>query len=224
MKTVRLLASFFHGCRQLKKRKMKKVLVLAIGVLLAGAANAQTFGIKGGANFANIIKTGDEEFNTEIKTGFNAGIFADIPIVSSLSFAPELMFSQKGYKTSGTSLLFGPNEYSVTTNFIDLPILAKINATDKFSIVLGPQVSFLTSTTEKFTQGSDSYKNTIREENDNLRKSLFGGVGGINIGLTDALSLQGRYAIDFQKNNGNGTSETPLYKNQVFQASLAIKL
>lgn len=203
---------------------MKKAFILAISVLLAGAANAQTFGIKGGANFANIIKTGDEDFNTELKTGVNAGIFMEIPVVSSFSIAPELMFSQKGYKTSGTSLLFGPNEYSVTTNFIELPILAKINATNKFSIVLGPQVSFLTSTTEKFTQGSDTYKNTIREENDNLKKSLFGGVGGVNIGLTESLSLHGRYAIDFQKNNENGTSETPLYKNQVFQASLAIKL
>ncbi|MES3019445.1 MAG: porin family protein [Bacteroidota bacterium] len=203
---------------------MKKAFILAIGVFLAGSASAQTFGIKGGANFANIIKTGDEDFNTELKTGFNAGIFVEIPIVSSFSVAPELMFSQKGYKTSGSSLLFGPNEYTVTTNFIELPILAKINATNKLSIVLGPQVSFLTSTTEKFTQGSDSYKNTIREENDNLKKSLFGGVGGLNIGLTESLSLHGRYAIDFQKNNENGTSETPLYKNQVFQASLAIKL
>jgi hypothetical protein len=203
---------------------MKKVFILAISVLLAGAADAQTFGIKGGVNFANIIKTGDENFNTELKPGFNAGIFVEIPIVSSFSFAPELMFSQKGYKTSGSSLLFGPNEYSVTTNFIELPILAKINATNKFSIVLGPQVSFLTATTEKFAQGSDTYKNTIREENDNLKKSLFGGVGGVNIGLNEALSLHGRYAIDFQKNNENGTSETPMYKNQVFQASLAIKL
>jgi hypothetical protein len=203
---------------------MKKAIILAIAVFIAGAANAQQFGIKGGANFANIIKTGDENFNTELKTGFNAGIFVEIPIVSVLSIAPELMFSQKGYKTSGTSLLFGANEYSVTTNFIEVPILAKFNATNKFSIVVGPQVSFLTATTEKFTQGSDTYKNTIREENDNLKKSLFGGVGGINIGLSESLSLHGRYAIDFQKNNENGTSETPLYKNQVFQASLAIKL
>ena len=97
---------------------MKKVLILTISVLFAGAVNAQTFGVKGGANFSNIIKTGDENFNTEYKTGFNAGLFAEIPVVKSLSFAPELMFSQKGYKTSGTSLLGGPNEYSVTTNFI----------------------------------------------------------------------------------------------------------
>lgn len=203
---------------------MKRIIVLAIGVLFAGAVNAQSFGVKGGVNFSNIIKTGDENFNTEFKTGFNAGLFAEIPIISSLSFAPELMFSQKGYKTTGTSLLGGPNEYSVTTNFIELPILAKINASDKFSIVAGPQVSFLTSTTETFKQGSDSYQNKIREENDRLKKSLFGGVVGVGFGLTDKLSLHGRYALDFQKNNENGTNETPIYKNQVYQVSLGIKL
>lgn len=203
---------------------MKKVIIVAICVLFAGTASAQKFGVKGGVNFSNIIKTNDENFNTEFKPGINAGIFLEIPIVSSLAFAPELMFSQKGYKTSGTSLLGGANEYSVTTNFIELPVLAKINASDKFNIVLGPQVSFLTSTKETFKQGSDSYQNTIREENDNLKKSLFGGVVGLGINLTEKMSLNGRYALDFQKNNENGTTETPRYKNQVYQVSLGFKL
>ncbi len=202
---------------------MKKVIILAIGVLFAGAVNAQTVGVKGGVNLSNIIKSGDENFNTEFKTGFNAGLFAEIPIVSGFSFAPELMFSQKGYKTSGTSLLGGPNEYSVTTNFVDLPILAKIQASDKFNIVLGPQVSFLTSTKETFKQGSESYQNTIREENDRLKKSIFGGVVGAGIDVSEKVSLQGRYSIDLQKNNGDGSNETPVYKNQVFQVSLGFK-
>jgi hypothetical protein len=202
---------------------MKKVLVLAISVLLAGAAEAQTFGIKGGVNFSNIIKTNDRNFSTEFKPGLNAGVFVDIPVVERLAFSPELMFSQKGYKTTGTSLLGVANEYSVTTNFIEIPILAKISAADKFSIYVGPQVSFLASTKEKFTRGDASYQNTIRNENDNLKKSLVGGVLGLGLGLTDQLSLQGRYAIDFQKNNENGSSETPIYKNQVIQTSLAYR-
>jgi hypothetical protein len=32
-----------------------------------------------------------------------------------------------------------------------------------------------------------------------------------------------RYALDFQKNNENGTSQTPEYKNQVFQLGLGVK-
>lgn len=203
---------------------MKKVLILSIGVLFAGAAGAQTIGIKGGVNFSNIIKTNDRDFSTEFKPGLNAGLFVDVPIVKGLAFSPELMFSQKGYKTTGTGLLGGANEYSVTTNFIEIPILAKISPTDKFSIYAGPQVSFLVSTKEKFTQGSTSYQNTIRAENDNLKKSLAGGVVGFGADLSSQVSLQARYALDFQKNNEDGTSETPMYKNQVIQAGLAYRL
>lgn len=212
---------------------MKKVFIFAIGLLVAGVANAQTssskksggpqFGLKAGGNFSNIIKTGDDNFKTEFKPGFNAGLFIEIPIVDRLSFAPELMYSQKGYKTTGSSVLGGDYDYSVTTNFIEVPILAKIQAAPNFSIVLGPQVSFLSSTTESFKQGSQTYQNTVKANNDNLKKSIAGGVVGIGIDITPKVSLNGRYALDFQKNNENGTSETPLYKNQVIQASLGFK-
>ncbi len=203
---------------------MKKLIIAAVCVLFAGAANAQKIGVKGGVNFSNIIKTGDRDFNTDFKTGINAGLVLEVPIVKTFSFAPELMFSQKGYKTSGNSLIGGPNEYSVTTNFIEVPIIAKFHASDRFSIMLGPQVSFLTSTTEKFTQGSSSYQNTIREENDRLKKSLAGGIAGFGIVLSKQLDFHARYALDFQKNNEDGSSETPLYKNQLAQFGLVFKL
>lgn len=207
----------------IKIKAMKKLIIAAVCVLFAGAASAQKIGIKGGLNLSNIIKTGDNNFSTEFKPGINAGLVLEVPIVKTFSFAPELMFSQKGYKTSGSSLIGGPYDYSVTTNFIDIPILAKFNATDKFSIVLGPQVSFLTSTTEKFTQGSTSYQNTIREENDRLKKSIAGGVAGFGVVLSNQLDFHARYALDFQKTNEDGTRETPLYKNQVVQFGLAFK-
>lgn len=203
---------------------MKKILLGALTLLIASSVNAQTFGVKAGANFANIIKTGDTDFKTEFVTGGHAGLFLDIRLIGGLSLSPELMFSQKGYKTSGTSILGGPNEYSVTSNFVEIPVLAKLKASDRFNLVVGPQISFLVSTTEKFTQGSDSYQNTIREENENLKKNLFGGVAGIGLGISKKLSLEGRYAIDFQKNNEDGTTEVPAYKNQVYQLGVAIKL
>ncbi|MEO8795466.1 MAG: porin family protein [Daejeonella sp.] len=210
---------------------MKKILIIAIGLFTAGAANAQTssnpdavkFGIKAGGNYSNIIKTGDDNFKTEYKPGFHAGLTMEIPIVSSLAFAPEIVYSQKGYKHTGNDLLGNPTEYSVTTNFIDIPILAKIKAGNNFNVVVGPQVSFLASTTEKFTSGEQSYQNTVKEQNDNLKKSLVGGVVGFGYDFSQIISLNGRYALDLQKNNENGTSETPVYKNQVFQLGLGFK-
>jgi Outer membrane protein beta-barrel domain len=208
---------------------MKKVFMFAIGVLVAGATKAQTsgskdiqFGVKAGVNFSNVIKTRDDNFKTTFKPGFNAGVFVEVPIIDRLSFAPEVVFSQKGYKSTST-FLGTDYEYSVTTNFIEVPILAKINATDAFSVFLGPQVSFLASTATKFTKGDDSYQNLVKETNKNLKKSLFGGVVGVGFDVTPQVNINARYALDFQKNNENGTSETPVYKNQVFQLSLGYR-
>lgn len=214
---------------------MKKVFILAISLITVGIANAQTtttsskasagavkFGIKAGGNFSNIVKTGDDNFKTEFKPGFHAGIFVDIPVVDRLSFAPELVYSQKGFKTTTTGLIGGTREYTTTTNFVDIPILAKINATPTFHITLGPQVSFLTSTKTKFETANSSYEQTVKADNENLKKSLVGGVIGLGFDITNKVSINGRYALDLQKNNENGTSETPQYRNQVIQAGLAI--
>lgn len=208
---------------------MKKIMICVLGLLSAGFAQAQTggglkFGIKGGANISNMIASdADEDFNTDYKAGFHAGIFTNIPLAGGLSFAPELLFSQKGYKTDGNSLIGGPYEYSVTTNFVELPILLNINAGSNFNVHLGPQVSFLTSTTESFQEGSNEYRNTVEEDNDNLRKSLVGGVIGVGFNLGPKLDLHGRYALDLQKNE-NGSSTTPRYRNQVFQVGLGLAL
>lgn len=208
---------------------MKKVLICALSLLVAGVANAQTgggvkLGIKGGVDVSNMIPSDeDENFDTEFKTGFHAGIFTNIPLAGGLSFAPELLYSQKGYKTSGSTLIGGPYEFSVTTNFIEVPVLLNIRAADNFNIHLGPQVSFLTSTTESFEQGANEYRSTVEEENDNLKKSLVGGVVGVGFNVGPKLGIHGRYALDLQKNE-NGTSTTPRYRNQVFQVGLGITL
>lgn len=207
---------------------MKKFFICAIGLLVAGVANAQTggvkFGVKGGANFSNVISNDkSEDFNTDFKTGLHAGIFADIPLGSRLAFAPELVYSQKGYKTTGSRLIGGPYEYTVTTNFVELPLLLNINASS-LNIHVGPQVSFLTSTTESFKQGESQYGTTVKNDNNNLKKNLIGGVVGVGFNISSKTSLYGRYAIDLQQNNENGTSQTPRYKNQVFQVGLGLYL
>jgi hypothetical protein len=203
-------------------QNMKRILILSFVLISAVAVNAQTLGGRVGVNFSNIIKTGDDNFETEFKPGLHAGLTLDIPVIDRLSFAPEIMYSQKGYKTSGTSLLGGANEYTVTTNFIEVPILLKIRAASGFNLHLGPQVSFLTSTTQSFKTGSDEYRNKIDEENDNLKKNIIGGVIGAGFNFGTKTSLVARYALDFQKNNEDGSSETPLYKNQVIQLGLGI--
>ncbi|ATP58205.1 hypothetical protein CPT03_17895 [Pedobacter ginsengisoli] len=203
---------------------MKKLIVLAIGLFVATAANAQSpirLGIKGGLNLPNIIKgDGNNDFKTKVNPGFNAGITLDINLIKGLAFTPELLYSTKGYKAEAP---FG--EFTQTTHFIDIPILASINVGGTgLNLVVGPQVSFLTSTKNKFENGFGSTEETIIEDkSDRFKKSLVGGVIGFRYDVTDKVDLHGRYALDFQKNNENGSKETPEFKNQVFSVGLGLK-
>jgi hypothetical protein len=203
---------------------MKK-LILTLSVLVAGfGAGAQSIGLKGGLNVSNVIRTGDNDFSTDYKSGFHAGIFVDVPLVDRLSLSPELVYSQKGYKTVSNGGLFGDSEFSVTSNFVEVPILLKVQAAKAFSIHLGPQFSFLTSTVTEFERGDQVVRDRVEEDNDNLRKNLLGGVLGLGFDVGSKVSVNARYGLDLQKNNGDGDPEVPQYRNQVFQVGLHVKL
>ncbi|EHQ26661.1 porin family protein [Mucilaginibacter paludis] len=200
---------------------MKKIIFLVASLFIAGAVNAQVkLGIKGGLDVSNIIKTNDDNFSTSYKAGFNAGVTVEIPIVSPLSIAPEIVFAQKGYKAK-TSI----GDFTQTTNFIDIPILAKVKLAEGLNVVIGPQVSFLTSTTNTYTNGfSTTIQKQYNDDSDNFRKNLIAGVVGLSFDLSKSVDFHARYALDLQKNNENGTSQTPQYRNQVFQFGLGFKI
>ncbi|MGY0039277.1 porin family protein [Pedobacter sp. NJ-S-72] len=202
---------------------MKKILILAIGLFVATAASAQDrikFGVKAGVNLSDIIKgDGNNNFDTKVKTGFNAGVTVEIPLIAGLAFTPEVLYSQKGYKLTSSI-----GEFRQTTSFIDVPILASFRLGSSFNIVAGPQVSFLLSTKNKFINGYGSVEQTnVENDSDRFKKSLVGGVIGFRYDVNDKFDIHGRYALDFQKNNENGTSNTPEYRNQVFSLGVGVK-
>lgn len=203
---------------------MKKIFILAIGLFMAStAANAQgiKFGIKGGLNISDIIKDdGNNNFETKTKPGFNAGVTLEIPLIAGLAFTPEVLYAQKGYKLTYS----GGTEFTQTTNFIDVPILASFKLGSSFNIVAGPQVSFLLSTKNKFETGFGTVEETrVEDDSDRFKKSLVGGVIGFRYDVNQKFDIHGRYALDFQKNNENGTTSTPEYRNQVFSVGVGIK-
>ncbi|WP_285060510.1 porin family protein [Pedobacter ginsengisoli] len=203
---------------------MKKLIILAMGLFLAGAVQAQSpirLGVKAGLNLPDIIKgDGNNDFDTKLNPGFNAGITLDINLIKGLAFTPELLYATKGYKATAP---FG--EFTQTTHFIDLPLLASLNlGGSKLNLVVGPQVSFLLSTKNKYESGFGTVEQEIIEDkSDRFKKSLVGGLIGFRYDVTDKVDIHGRYALDFQKNNEDGSKETPEYRNQVFSVGLGIK-
>lgn len=205
---------------------MKKIFILAVGLFIAGAANAQStdkpikLGVKAGVNYSNIIKDdGNNNFKSDYLVGYHAGITLDIKLLENLAFTPEALYSTKGYKLTNAI-----GEFTQTTHFIDLPILASIRLGGGLNLVAGPQVSFLLSTDNKFETGFGStYQKIVEDDADRFKKSLVGGLIGFRYDFSNKVGINGRYALDFQKNNENGSSQTPEFKNQVFQLGLGLK-
>ena len=207
---------------------MKTILILAAGLFIAGnsiTAQSSTearFGLRAGANISTISKSDDPDFSTGSKAGLNAAAFLELPLSPAISFQPELQFSQKGFKANGT-FLSNPYEYKQTTNFIEVPLLLKLNPSKHFGILVGPQYSFLASTSTKFSISNSSYESLVKNDNDNLRKNILGGVLGVEA-AADNMIIGLRYALDFQSNNGDGTSNTPRYKNNVASLYIGFRL
>lgn len=203
---------------------MKKILILAAGLFVAGAVHAQSpirFGVKAGLNLPNIIKdNGNNDFNTKINPGFNAGVTVDINLIEGLAFTPEALYSTKGYKSKSAA-----GEFTQTTSFVDIPLLASIKLGGSgLNLVAGPQVSFLMSTKNKFESGfGTAEQKIVEDDSDRFKKSLVGGVIGFRYDINSNIDLHGRYALDFQKNNENGSKQTPEYKNQVFSVGFGYK-
>ena len=129
--------------------------------------------------------------------------------------------SQKGYRANGSTGLID-YDYRRTLNFLDIPLLVRINLSKELGIVGGPQYSYLLATKTSFKSGSAGYMQTVNNDNDNISKNIFGGVFGLDISLNHNFFFYGRYTIDFKNNNGDGTSSTPAYKNQVFQGGIGV--
>ena len=217
--------------KTLRNLSIALLFISLSGVVAAQEKPADTYGrhaearigLIGGLNIATLVKSNDPGFSSMPLYGFNAGGLLQLPIGDLIALQPEVLFSQKGYHAKGNDGLTA-YDYRRRLNCLDIPLLLRINLGKQLGIVGGPQYSYLLSTKTVFSSASATYMQNIKNENDNIRKNTFGGVLGIDINAGDNVFLYGRYTIDFKSNNGDGTSSTPAYKNQVFQVGIGILL
>lgn len=209
---------------------MKKTLLILIVsvVLLANVGNAQDsrlkpqFGPKVGLNISNVYDTEGENFDADPKLGLAAGVFVSLPIGPLVGFHPEILFSQKGFKASG-SMLGSDYTFTRTLNYIDIPLLIAYKPSEMFTIVIGPQYSYLISSKDEFTSSILDIEIEHEFENDNLRKNTFCLTSGFDINISRVV-IGARVGLDLLKNNEDGSSETPRYKNVWYQATIGFRI
>lgn len=209
---------------------MKKSFIFASILTLTFSAqvNAQdspretlAFGVKAGLNYSNVYDEEGQDFEADSKIGFAGGAFIGIPLGKMIGFQPEVMLSQKGFQGSGT-MFFTPYSFSKTTTWLEIPLQLQIKPSDFITILAGPQFSYLLHEKNVYTFGDSSSEQEQEFENDDIRKNMLGFVAGLDVSVSHFV-VSGRVSWDLQKNNGDGSSYTPRYKNQLVQLTLGYK-
>jgi Outer membrane protein beta-barrel domain len=211
---------------------MKKIILMLVVITgISATTNAQNekkdnasdfhFGIKAGLNVSNVYDTKGEDFVAKAKAGVAIGAFAQIPLGSIIGIQPEILYSQKGFKGTG-KILGSPYSYTRTTNYLDIPILLAIKPVEMLTLVVGLQYAFLLS--EKNVFENTLYTNVQEQQfnNDNIRKNTLCFLGGVDVNF-DKLVISARAGWDVQNNTGDGTNNTPRYKNVWYQATIGYR-
>lgn len=212
---------------------MKKVILMIAFVTIAVTnSNAQStnptdnrdvvsFGFKAGANYSNVYDEQGNDFVADSKFGLAAGAFVAIPFGKFIGIQPEILFSQKGFKSTGTYL---GSTYSMTrtTDFIDVPLLFAVKPIDQVTLLFGPQFSYLLKQKDEFTGGTISSTQQQEFDNDDITKNIMALTGGVDFNV-DSLVFGMRAGWDIKTNEGDGNSSTPRYKNMWYQATVGYR-
>ncbi len=173
---------------------MKKQIFIAILFLVSiYSSDAQVirFGIKAGPNFSS-FSGGVDGIDYSSRTSFHAGVVAEVK-VGNIGIQPELLYSSQGADVDG----FG----DFNLDYVSVPVLAKFYLlTDKLSLDVGPQFSFLIDEAEEAVN-SKSFDLAL--------------AGGATLNITNSIFAQARYTIGLTE-----ASEDAEVKNAVFQLSV----
>lgn len=182
---------------------MKIEIKLLAAIALFGLSNsiqAQTdsstspqFGIKGGVNFSNIYNEDVDDNN--MLTSFNAGVFAVLPISELIAIQPEVLYSRKGAELTYNNV-FAKGKTKFNLNYIEVPVLLRVNLTKNLNIHAGPYIGFLIDANAK--NESNGNTSTYNFDNDNFNKIDAGLSAGIGLDF-DVFGFGARYNYGMTK-------------------------
>jgi len=162
--------------------KISVVFLLVLG--FTTTSNAQVneatpqFGVKGGANFSNLYT--DDVDDNNVLTSFNAGVYATFPITDFVAIQPEVLYSRKGAELVYDNA-FASGTAKFKLNYIEVPVLLKVNLAKNLSVHAGPYFAYLVDAqvTNESEGGSLDFENTYN--NDDFNKFDAGLAAGIGL-------------------------------------------
>ncbi|WP_166919306.1 porin family protein [Flavobacterium poyangense] len=198
-------------------------LTASFGIIRAQSGNVtEEFGIKGGFNMSNLYSNDANDEN--ILYGFNAGLYATLPISDFIAIQPEILFTTKGSKQEYNNFL-GSGNTKFRLNYIEVPLLVRVNITKNFNIHAGGYASYLVSS--KVT-GEGNFNFTQDIDTDDLNKFDAGLSAGVGVDFNPiSIGLRYNYGLTTigKERTVAGTTYTfPDAKNSNLSLYLSYKL
>lgn len=156
-----------------------KFTILIIGLTFTTASFAQDakFGLKGGFNFSNLYTKDVDDEN--LLVGFNGGLFLELPITKQIALMPELLYTTKGAEVKYDNSFFsGAGKFRL--NYIEIPVLLKVNLTENFNLHFGPYAAFLVDSkiTNEDANGTINFEQAVNKDDlNNFDYGLAAGLG-----------------------------------------------
>jgi hypothetical protein len=179
------------------------------------AAADVRFGIKGGANVANVNGDfGTNVSNWKSRVGFCGGIFIELNFGRLLTIQPEALYTMKGAQaTVEEGALSGTGK--LRFDYIEIPILLKVRiptgSVHPF-VFAGPAVGFDLKSTFQDITGTST---------DVAKKVDWSAVMGAGLQLGSSLHIDARYTLGLQKLEVPEVGSIDL-KNGVLSATLGL--
>ncbi len=195
----------------------KRIVGLLCVVLCVTMAHAQRFDF-GGKIGANMTKIDGTKFKNGFELNYQLGFFGEIDFTKGFGIQPEVLFSQSTSKidTNGFKSVYqnAPGSLlkrDVKLNYLNIPVLLRLNAGKFLTFNVGPQFSILVNNNQDlFSNGKNAFKS-----------GDLAAVLGAQINISK-FRIYGRYNIGL--NNVNDIDDSHKWKNQQLQLGIGLKL
>lgn len=192
-------------------------LTASFGMLHAQDNNVNTeFGVKGGLNMSNLYT--DDADDENVLFGFNAGVYATLPVSDFIAIQPELLFTTRGSKLEYNNALAQGN-VKLKLNYIELPLLVRVNITKNFNIHAGGYASYMVSAK---STGDGDFEFEDQYDTDDFNKFDAGLAAGIGVDFNPiSVGLRYNYGLTTIQKDGDDSSDL---KNSNLSLYLSYKL
>jgi len=191
---------------------MKKVILplAVLAVVISAHAQEDNFGIKAGANVANLV--GDDVSSAaDPKLGWYFGAFAEFAFTDQFSIQPELVYSRQGTQSEIAGF-----DTKAKYNYLNIPILAKYYVTEGLSVTTGPQLGILLAANVDIESPTGDEETDVKDQ---LKGTDLSWALGAAYKLPNGLSIGARYNLGLSNLPDEGDNDK--VRNGVFQIGVS---